>query len=543
MDDPAPRELTPPPLQAPTAKEKKYDRQLRLWAAAGQRALEESHVLLVIGEAVDGSNTSVAGAETLKNLILPSIGRFTIADSATVTEADLGVNFFLEPSSLGKSRAEEMRTFLQELNPDVEGYAISEQLSQWLPREESLRPYNLIIACAPVASDVLERLCTYASDNSIPLVHVLSQGFYGTFSVQLPSEFPVVDTHPEPDTIQDLRLLSPWPELEAARKELGDITKYDDHDHGHIPWLLLLLYYLEDYKTSHEGKYPSSFKEKTEFRTMVGAQARTSNAEGGEENFDEACAAVLKSISPPTVSSAVRDMFAMPSCTSPSATSSNFWITANAIQQFYNKYHVLPLSGSIPDMKATSEGYIRLQTIYKTKARQDVAEVTHTVRQLESKLGRTSSPSAPIAAAEIEQFCKNAAFVKVLTNPKGRMIPELRLAHHHPKTLAKIPALLTAYDTISPIFLAMNHALFTPAQIETWGALIDDITGDPLSENLSKAFEEVKRCQGAEMHNTSSVLGGMVAQEAIKLLTRQYVPVDGTVVWDGIRARTEVIKL
>lgn len=540
MTSQAPRELTPPPLQAPTAKEKKYDRQLRLWAAAGQRALEESHVLLVVGDTAEGSNSSVAGAETLKNLILPSIGRFTIADSATVTEADLGVNFFLETSSLGKPRAEETRTFLQELNPDVEGYAISEPLSEWLPREESLRPYNLIIVCAPVAVDILERLCTYTSNNSIPLVHVLSQGFYGTFSVQLPAEFPVVDTHPDPDTIQDLRLLSPWSELEAARRQLGDITKYDDHDHGHIPWLLLLLYYMEDYKASHEGKYPSSFRDKTEFRTMVGAQARTSNSEGGEENFDEACAAVLKSISPPTVSSAVRDMFAMPSCTCPSATSSNFWIIANAIHQFYGKHNLLPLAGSIPDMKATSEGYIRLQTIYKTKARQDVAEVTNTVRQLESKLGRTS-PS--IANAEIEQFCKNAAFVKVLTNPHGRTIPEVSLARQNPKTLAKIPSLLTAYETISPIFVAMNQALFTPAQIESWSAIVDDLTGELVGERLSKAFEEVKRCHGAEMHNTSSVLGGMVAQEAIKLLTRQYVPVDGTVIWDGIQARTEIIKL
>jgi NEDD8-activating enzyme E1 regulatory subunit len=82
---------TPPPLQPPTAKEKKYDRQLRLWAASGQRALEESHVLLIIPDRdTEGSGSSVAGIETLKNLVLPGIGSFTIADSATVTEADSG---------------------------------------------------------------------------------------------------------------------------------------------------------------------------------------------------------------------------------------------------------------------------------------------------------------------------------------------------------------------------------------------------------------------------------------------------------------------
>lgn len=117
---------TPPLIQAPTAKEKKYDRQLRLWGANGQQALEESHVLVVIADnGLGHSGSSVAGIETLKNLVLPSVGNFTIADSAKVTEADLGVNFFVGAQSLGRSRAEECKELLEELNPDVKGHAVS----------------------------------------------------------------------------------------------------------------------------------------------------------------------------------------------------------------------------------------------------------------------------------------------------------------------------------------------------------------------------------------------------------------------------------
>jgi amyloid beta precursor protein binding protein 1 len=58
-------ERIPPPLQGPTSKERKYDRQLRLWAANGQAALEDAHILLV------NSGSGVAGIETLKNLVLP----------------------------------------------------------------------------------------------------------------------------------------------------------------------------------------------------------------------------------------------------------------------------------------------------------------------------------------------------------------------------------------------------------------------------------------------------------------------------------------
>ena len=111
----------PPPLQdIPTAKEKKYDRQLRLWGAAGQIALEETHILLI------NNGPGVTGVETLKNLVLPGIGQFSILDSAVVSEADLGVNFFLDDASLGKFRADETVRLLMELNPDVEGHAIRE---------------------------------------------------------------------------------------------------------------------------------------------------------------------------------------------------------------------------------------------------------------------------------------------------------------------------------------------------------------------------------------------------------------------------------
>ncbi len=110
---------TPPPLQGPSSKERKYDRQLRLWAANGQAALEQAHVLLV------NSGPGVVGIETLKNLVLPGIGNFTILDEAKVTESDLGVNFFLDEDSLDQSRAKRCCELLEELNPDVHGHHIN----------------------------------------------------------------------------------------------------------------------------------------------------------------------------------------------------------------------------------------------------------------------------------------------------------------------------------------------------------------------------------------------------------------------------------
>lgn len=53
------------PVSLPSAKEKKYDRQLRLWGSSGQEALENAHIALI--------NVSAVGTETLKNLVLPGM--------------------------------------------------------------------------------------------------------------------------------------------------------------------------------------------------------------------------------------------------------------------------------------------------------------------------------------------------------------------------------------------------------------------------------------------------------------------------------------
>jgi amyloid beta precursor protein binding protein 1 len=87
-------------------------------------------------------------------------------------------------------------------------------------------------------------------------------------------------------------------------------------------------------------------------------------------------------------------------------STSSFWIIADAIKQFYKKHNALPLPGSVPDMKAQSTVYVQLQNIYKAKARQDVAEVLETVRShLKGK---------DIDSDEIGNFCKNAAFIKLI---------------------------------------------------------------------------------------------------------------------------------
>jgi NEDD8-activating enzyme E1 regulatory subunit len=60
---------------------------------------------------------------------------------------------------------------------------------------------------------------------------------------------------------------------------------------------------------------------------------------------------------------------------------------------------------------------------------------------------------------------------------------------------------------------------------------------------FSREINDRTRAGGGELHNIASTMGGLVSQEAIKLITRQYIPSDNTCVFDGISSATNVWKL
>ncbi|KAI9770554.1 MAG: hypothetical protein M1840_003144 [Geoglossum simile] len=506
------------------------------------------------------------------------IGQYTIVDPREVTEEDTGVNFFVGGTCVGQSRAKVCCEMLQELNPDVRGRYIAEPIESLLHDPGFLRPYTLILVIAPISSLTLKAIATYAWEQHVPLFYIHSLGFYSHFSVCLPPSFPVVDTHPDLTTTTELRLTNPWPELLALAKEKTDgLEKMSDHDHGHVPYVLLLLHYLEAWKLQKGGRVPSSYREKQEFRILVQGNSRTDNAEGGEENFDEAAKAVLKSLNPATLGRNVRAIFQAEECNALTKDSPRFWVIASAIQNFYHKHQAFPLPGSVPDMKAQSADYIHLQNVYKAKARQDAAEVLATVRAEERRLGRTDNPTSE---AEVEAFCKGAAFVRVFRGERlpvvcgggdgefevvgqgnesesGSGLKVAKQAIQDPDSLISHYIAFLAYDKFinsnSPdttIYPAPGHdgasvdideqALLRIAIsiLNSWHSAEDP----NLRDRLFDSVREITRSGGGDLHNISALTGGMVAQEAIKVITRQYVPADNTVVFDGIKSKLWVFR-
>ena len=169
--------------------------------------------------------------------------------------------------------------------------------------------YTLIIYSLPIEPKDLAIVKKYGEEHKVPVISIHSAGFYSYFQIHLPGNFPIVDTHPDSTATTDLRLLKPWSALSKYADDLTkDIENLSDHEHGHIPYVALLLHYLAKWKESH-GEYPITYKDKKAFGVFVADGARVTNAEGGEENYDEAVAAVLKTISAPSLSNNVKEVF------------------------------------------------------------------------------------------------------------------------------------------------------------------------------------------------------------------------------------------
>ncbi len=96
-----------------------------------------------------------------------------------------------------------------------------------------------------------------------------------------------------------------------------------------------------------------------------------------------------------------------------------------------------------------------------------------------------------------------------------------------------------------PIYLvlfATSHvATATAGEIlETIGQTVPSAVQN---QQVEKAAEELARTDGGELHNISALTGGMVAQEMIKIITKQYVPIDNTCIFDGISSQSQILCL
>ncbi|GAB1293533.1 NEDD8-activating enzyme E1 regulatory subunit [Apodemus speciosus] len=434
--------------QGKILKEQKYDRQLRLWGDHGQEALESAHVCLI--------NATATGTEILKNLVLPGIGSFTIIDGNQVSGEDAGNNFFLQKSSIGKNRAQAAMEFLQELNSDVSGSFVEESPENLLDNDPSFFCRFTIVVATQLLESTLLRLADVLWNSQIPLLICRTYGLVGYMRIII-KEHPVIESHPD-NALEDLRLDKPFPELKEHFQSY-DLDHMEKKDHSHTPWIVIIAKYLAQWYSvvslcssgcpgTHSvdqaglelrnppasasqvlglkacattartnGRIPKSYKEKEDFRDLIrqGILKNESGAPEDEENFEEAIKNVNTALNTTQIPSSIEDIFNDDRCRNITKQTPPFWILARALKEFVAKEGQgnLPVRGTIPDMIADSSKYIKLQNVYREKAKKDAAAVGDHVARLLQSVGQEQAPES-ISEKELKLLCSNSAFLRVV---------------------------------------------------------------------------------------------------------------------------------
>ncbi|GJJ12983.1 hypothetical protein Clacol_007230 [Clathrus columnatus] len=495
-----------------------------LWAASGQAALESSRILVISASA---TSTSI-----LKNLVLPGIGHFTILDPQVASHEDIGNNFFLEGlDSLGKPRAEEAVRLLCELNDSVEGKANLSSLEEVLEKDPTyLTSFTLIIA-HNLKLPLLTKLSTFlwSKKHGPSLMIVRSAGFLAEFFIQF-HEHTVVDSHSE--TAPSLRIDKPFKALHDHAVSIN-FDSLDDMEHGHVPYVVILVQAMENWKAKHGGP-PQAYAEKQEFKKSVEAMRRKID----EENFDEAFAQAYRAWTPTTVPSDIAALFnddalQQPLTSLPTHSAIFFHLVA-ALKKFTSESpYTLPLSSTLPDMKADTNSYIHLQTLYKQQAEVEKA-------RFKSLIG----PELVIDDDTIDEFVRNVHGLRLLRGkPFGAFDRDQAALVAALSATPKEVATHLALSALSVVLAQGSSKDVTAVRLRSE---VNAITGpfewpEDAELNLGNALGELARAPTAELPNTAALLGGLVAQEAIKIITRQYVPVKGYCVIDLIGSWTGTI--
>jgi len=534
----------------------KYDRQMRLWGGHGQKKLEHADVCCL------GSGPTAS--ETLKNLVLPNIGKFTLVDDAITTAADTGNNFFVEQSSIGKPRAAVVTELLLEMNPGVKGEAVLRAPAEVAEKEpEFFKQFTLVIAsCLP--QEMVRRVAGICQEANVPFLALRSYGLLGYARLQL-AEHTIVESHYDNDRF-DLfchpAQLALFPELQAFVDSF-DLDKLDSYEHSHVPYVVLLAKAIRTWQQQNDGKAPSSYKEKQAFKDQL---MRGANTDGESEvNFEEAKQFAFRAYDQPKLDHFGEAVLNDAKISNLDKDSTPFWVMAAALKRFIQGQGqgCLPCNTNIPDMTSETKHYIQLKHIYAAKSDTDLQAVTGHMADIIKECGVDPAAVTPQYAAYFVKHCRGLQVVRT------RSIEE----ELDPKTFnkAEIEEILEEWvetdpdeERPMPRDVYWYFALRSAEDFFKKHARYPGVGGDPeadakemealqatLLQELgtssavvqSDCLKEMARFGATEIHNIAAFMGGIGAQISLKVILEQYVPLNNTIIFNGLRGSCQTMKM
>lgn len=307
----------------------------------------------------------------------------------------------------------------------------------------------------------------------------------------------------------------------------------------------MLYKHLETFRLQHDDKVPQNYKEKSLLRDII-----RNGMSADEENYEEAIKAVNNSFGGGKPNSTIQTILNDECCINLNKSSTQFWIMARAVKDFvqFEGNGFLPLPGILPDMTAETTLYINLQNTYRAKAIQDADHVFRRVQDLLKELNKCSEF---ITEKDVRLFCREAAYLAVIRGTKisdeyekGSATLTIADELENPDSLMGHYVILRAMDK----FIREHGCIPGDCQVENDTARIKSQASRLLNEwginvQLSDDLShEICRYGGAEIHSVSAFLGGCVAHELIKIVTKQYKLMDNTFIYDAISAQTVIYR-
>mmetsp|Transcript_361 Transcript_361/g.614 ORF Transcript_361/g.614 Transcript_361/m.614 type:complete len:534 (-) Transcript_361:106-1707(-) len=516
----------------------RYDRQVRLWGEAGQQALQNTNLCALSSGAVI--------TETLKNVVLPGIGSVTIVDDKKVKQEDLGNNFFVTVSDLGKSRAEITTKLLQELNDNVRCRYLEEDPVTLISSHLSYFDDFSFVVASGIPKRELLLLDKYLYLKGIPLIVVNTCGFLGSMRVVKKSH---VVYDPRPDFgVVNLGFWRDIPDLEEMSGNLN-LEEMNDIDHSHVPYPVLLLLARKVY-AKEEGNPPKERKDLVKIKEILAKMQRKSD----EANFVEATKQVAQILPPSSLPFTTSLLFEEVE-KQLGLNATDFWVVVRALKHFcYDNPNntigtpYLPVTGVLPDIHSDTTSYIALQTLMRDQSQKDAAVVMSFVNDILSSCGRVPGS---ISMEYIVSICKHAHEIRHISfsplqeeeenvDKLGEVFGEL-WEEEEILNFGNYVLLRASQD----FYLKHNHYpgqnLNGPeSDHASFKGDIQTILQSFSQSNLisDDQIKELCRYGNAQLHTVASVIGGITAQEIVKLVSGLFLPIHSTFVYNGMKGTT-----
>ncbi|KAL8435664.1 hypothetical protein ACSSS7_002325 [Eimeria intestinalis] len=348
----------------------------------------------------------------------------------------------------------------------------------------------------------------------------------------------------------------------------------------------------EDVRCKFASPLPDDAREK--IRAIVIGMQRSEQ----ETNFFEALDNIYRTLKPASVSADVTEI--VEKASKMVEPPSSFWRLARALHKFYEEEKALPVCPLAMDMTADTNSYVALQRVYAEKAAKDEQQLRQLLLEDEhfDTGGSRTAAFAPAGSAdaiseeELQTFCRNASHLKVTKYPEPSdnllgtaslkllvaAVEQLKFAsspeampgdadecgrHHIPwyvtalackiaaDKLGGFPgAVTTAKPHAKQLRLATDELATEPKQSVSSDVKAVKAEVRKIEDKIGlgcfvpdEVIDQVVQYRGSEFPTTAALIGGVAAQEAIKLLCGQFEPINNTFLWNGTERRGIVLEL